>query len=62
MDLWPSQRDTSEIGTPSAKAVLAKVWRLCGSPHNRHYADGWVMFPVVVFVLAGAVGLVLRSA
>jgi hypothetical protein len=27
MDLWPSQRETSEIGTPSAKAVLAKVWR-----------------------------------
>ena len=25
IDLWPSQRDTSEIGTPSASAVLAKV-------------------------------------
>jgi integrase len=32
-------------------------------PHQmRHYADGWVMFPVVVFVLLGAVSLVLRSA
>src|SRR5712691_11873392 len=28
----------------------------------RHYADGWVMFPAVTFPLAGAVGLVLRSA
>ena len=27
MDLWPSQRDTSEIGTPSARAVLANVCR-----------------------------------
>lgn len=27
MDLCPSQRDTSEIGTPSARAVLAKVCR-----------------------------------
>ncbi len=25
MDLCPSQRETSEIGTPSASAVLAKV-------------------------------------
>ena len=25
IDLWPSQRDTSEMGTPSASAVLAKV-------------------------------------
>jgi integrase len=36
IDLWPSQRDTSEIGTPSARAVLAKVCRLCGIRHNRH--------------------------
>ena len=28
----------------------------------RHYADGWVMCPAVVFPLAGAAGLVLRSA
>ena len=27
IDLCPSQRDTSEIGTPSASAVLAKVCR-----------------------------------
>jgi len=25
IDLWPSQRETSEIGTPLASAVLAKV-------------------------------------
>jgi integrase/recombinase XerD len=28
----------------------------------RHYADGWVMCPVVTFALAGAAGLVLQSA
>jgi hypothetical protein len=27
IDLWPSQRETSEIGTPSASAVLANVYR-----------------------------------
>jgi hypothetical protein len=27
IDLCPSQRETSEIGTPSARAVLAKVCR-----------------------------------
>ena len=36
MDLCPSQRETSEMGTPSARAVLANVCRLCGIPHNRH--------------------------
>ncbi len=28
----------------------------------RHYADGWVMCPAVMFPLAGAAGLVLQSA
>jgi hypothetical protein len=28
----------------------------------RHYADGWVMCPTVVFPLAGAAELVLQSA
>jgi integrase/recombinase XerD len=28
----------------------------------RHYADGWVMRPAVMFPLAGAAGLVLQSA
>jgi hypothetical protein len=31
------------------------VCRLCGIPHNRHYVDGWVMWPDVVFPLAGVV-------
>ena len=62
IDLCPSQRDTSEIGTPSARAVLAKVCLLCGIPHKRHYADGWVMRPAVTFPLAGAAELVLQSA
>jgi integrase/recombinase XerD len=32
-------------------------------PHMfRHYADGWVMCPAVVFPLAGAAGIVLQSA
>jgi hypothetical protein len=35
IDLWPSQRDTSEIGTPSASAVLAKVCRRSMSGHLR---------------------------
>jgi hypothetical protein len=62
MDLWPSHRETSDIGTPSASAVLAKVCRLWGIPHKRHYADGWVMRPAVAFPLLGAAELVLQSA
>ena len=37
IDLWPSQRETSEMGTPSASAVLANVCRrswLCRRRHN----------------------------
>ena len=59
IDLWPSHRDTSEIGTPSDKAVLANVCLLCGIPHKGHYADGWVMCPAVAFPLLGAAELVL---
>jgi hypothetical protein len=40
----------------------AKLWRLWGIPHNRHYADGWVMCPVAAFPLLGAAELVLQSA
>jgi hypothetical protein len=52
MDLRPSQRETSEMGTPSASAVLAKVCRIImkrrviGKPGRR---DGWLPdMPVVV--------------
>ena len=37
-----------------ARVVTAKVWRLWGIPHKRHYADGWVMCPAVAFPLLGA--------
>jgi hypothetical protein len=44
------------------RVLTAKEWRLCGIPHKRHYADGWVMCPVVAFPLLGAAELVLQSA
>ena len=40
IDLCPNQRDTSEIGTPSARAVLANVCRLCGIRQNDWLAGG----------------------
>jgi hypothetical protein len=39
-----------------------KVWRLCGIPHKRHYADGGVMRPVEPFGLVGALPVVFLSA
>jgi hypothetical protein len=36
IDLWPSHWETSEIGTASARAMLANVCLLWGIPHKRH--------------------------
>ena len=57
MDLCPSQRETSEMGTPSARAVLANVCRLCGIPHNRHGAVSlWLNGGVAVTEVADRAG------
>jgi len=45
-----------------ASVRTAIEWRLCGIPHKRHYADGWVMRPAVTFGLAEAAEPVLPSA
>jgi hypothetical protein len=44
------------------RVCTAKLCLLCGIPHKRHYADGWVMCPAVAFPLLGAAELVLQSA
>jgi hypothetical protein len=46
------------------KVIARAAWLGDGwTPQElRHYADGWVMRPAAVFVLAGAAALVLSSA
>jgi hypothetical protein len=34
---------STESGARSSR--IAAVWRLRGIPRNRHYVDGWVMWP-----------------
>jgi hypothetical protein len=36
---------------PWAAMRVPNVCLLCGIPHNRHYVDGWVMWPAGVFLL-----------
>ena len=45
-----------------SRVLTAKVWRLCGIPHNRHYVDGGVMCPVGVFVMVDVVRVVFSGA
>jgi hypothetical protein len=49
----PSQSAMTAMSTPACSSFMAAVWRLCGVLHKRHYVDGWVMWPVRVFPLAG---------
>src|SRR5450755_2173056 len=41
------------MSTSPALRSIALVCRLCGIPHNRHYVDGWVMWPAGVFPVVG---------
>jgi len=43
------------VSTPWPSSDMAQVCRLCGMPHNRHYVDAWVMWPVGVFPAGGRV-------
>lgn len=42
------------VSMPESSICIAVVWRLCGTPHKRHYVDGWVMWPVGACPLVGA--------
>ena len=53
---WTAARKSALTGTEQKSPLAKRVYDL------RHYADGWVMRPAVTFPLAGAAGLVLRSA
>lgn len=52
IDLWPSQRETSEIGTPSASAVLAKVcrksWNVASGSSSATASAGFPDFLVAI--------------
>ena len=69
-DAWPRNVDrTGRLAGTSVpsryqrrKVFSTNVCRLCGIPHNRHYADGWVMRPAVAFPQVGTAELVLQSA
>jgi hypothetical protein len=58
IDLWPSQRDTSEIGTPSARAVLAKVPEIVEGRIGGQFGSGKCGLPdLTVVVVAAQQGL-----
>jgi hypothetical protein len=41
------------MSTFLALSNIAFVWRLRGIPRNRHYVDGWVMWPAAIFAVLG---------
>ena len=41
------------LSTPACKRFIAVVCRLRGIPRNRHYVDGWVMWPAGAFAVVG---------
>jgi hypothetical protein len=50
---WPSQSAITVMSLPASSSRIAAVCRLRGIPRNRHYVDGWVMWPAGVFPLLG---------
>ena len=46
------QRDRGDVDA-GVQERIALVCRLRGIPRNRHYVDGWVMWPAGVFPLLG---------
>ena len=49
----PSHSAIVAMSIVSALSSIALVCRLRGIPRNRHYVDGWVMWPAGVFPLLG---------
>jgi hypothetical protein len=55
----PPPRVQADLPAFAALAVVCRLWRIL---HKRHYVDGWVMWPPVVFpLLMRVLGLVAAT-